>query len=77
MDTDNQLPEGASARHFSARCPDEQQAFLQHTWCDQCQQADLGMDQVCEYEYKGVVLIEGRCLQCREPVYTELTDDSF
>lgn len=77
MSIDNGLPEAAVLRDFDARPLDEQQAFLQHTWCDHCQMADLGMDQVREYEYQGVVLIEGRCLQCREPVYTELTDDSF
>ena len=30
-------------RDFSARDEDEQQAFLTQTWCDNCQQANLGM----------------------------------
>ena len=30
---------------FYQRSEEEQASLLQHTWCDQCQQADLGMTQ--------------------------------
>ncbi|MCP8687379.1 hypothetical protein [Marinobacterium sedimentorum] len=64
-------------RDFGARDEDEQQAFLTQTWCDNCQQANLGMHTVIEYELKGVLFIEGKCAGCGEPVLTELTDDDF
>ncbi|MBY4677912.1 hypothetical protein [Marinobacterium arenosum] len=64
-------------RDFHARDPDEQQAFLNQTWCDHCQQVDLGMTDPVEYELKGIVYIEGRCKGCGEPVITELTDEEF
>jgi hypothetical protein len=65
------------ARDFEGRSNEDKADFLKHTWCNHCSEADLGMDQPVEYEYKGIVTIEGRCLVCRQPVYTELTDDSF
>ena len=64
-------------RDFSARDPEERQAFLTQTWCDQCQEANLGMHAVIEYELKGILFIEGKCLRCDQPVLTELTDDDF
>lgn len=62
---------------FNARSEDERQSLLTHTWCDQCQQADLGMTDPIEYQQFGVRFVEGRCKQCAEPVYTELSDDEF
>lgn len=64
-------------RDFFARDAQEQQEFLTKTWCNHCQAADLGMDEPVEYECRGLITIEGRCLRCRQPVYTELTDESF
>jgi hypothetical protein len=64
-------------RDFSARDEEEQQAFLTQTWCDNCQQANLGMHAVIEYEHKGILFIEGKCKRCDQPVLTELTDDDF
>lgn len=62
---------------FSQRAEEEQALLLQHTWCDSCQQADLGMRDPVEYEQAGVRIVEGCCNQCGEPVFTELTDDEF
>ncbi|RVU32826.1 hypothetical protein [Neptunomonas marina] len=64
-------------RDFTARDSEEQQAFLQQTWCDNCQAADLGMHTPIEYEIEGTIFVEGRCSRCGEPVYTELTDDDI
>lgn len=64
-------------RDFGLRDPQEQQAFLEQTWCDHCMEANLGMSDPVEYEHKGVVYIEGRCLRCGQPVLTELTDEDF
>ena len=64
-------------RDFSARSEEERQAFLRETWCDHCQEANLGMKNPQEYLYKGIVFIEGECNRCANVVLTELTDDDF
>lgn len=76
-ETDYPLPEGAVVRDFYARDGEEQALFLRETWCDHCQQLNLGMRDPVEYEWQGIVFIEGRCCQCGEPVMTELTDEDF
>ncbi|MCH8531681.1 MAG: hypothetical protein LAT65_12595 [Saccharospirillum sp.] len=62
-------------RDFYQRPADEQQEFLENTWCNHCQQVDLGMDNPEEYELKGRVYIEGRCLACGATVTTELVEE--
>ena len=62
-------------RDFYARPEDEQQAFLTQTWCNNCQEIDLGMKDPKEYELNGVVVIEGKCKKCGEPIITEIADD--
>ncbi|MHA7879474.1 MAG: hypothetical protein ACX931_06775 [Saccharospirillum sp.] len=60
---------------FSRRPTDEQQDFLTHTWCNQCQQVDLGMDKPQEYQLKGRHFIEGHCRVCGALVTTELVEE--
>lgn len=62
---------------FTQRSCEEQALLLKHTWCDACQQADLGMTQPHEYEQYGLRFVEGLCKACGEAVYTELSDDEF
>lgn len=62
-------------RDFYQRDAEEQQAFLDNTWCNQCREMDLGMVEPREYELKGRTYIEGRCRICDAPVTTELADD--
>jgi len=64
-------------RDFAARSAEEQQSFLAQTWCNQCQQVDLGMTDPVEFELKGTVYIEGKCKGCGELILTELTDEDF
>lgn len=64
-------------RDFYARSEEEQQAFLQQTWCDHCQEVNLGMQHPREYRLKGIVFVEGDCCRCGNVVITELTDDDF
>ncbi len=64
-------------RNFFARDKEEQQAFLEQTWCDHCQEADLGMSNPLEYEQEETIFVEGTCNRCGQPVYTELTDDDI
>ncbi len=64
-------------RDFSARPEEEQQAFLNQTWCNECMEADLGMTDPEEYVQDDAVFIEGKCKRCGNPVVTELSDDGF
>ncbi|MCV6589819.1 MAG: hypothetical protein OIF57_12420 [Marinobacterium sp.] len=64
-------------RDFFSRGADEQQAFLEQTWCDNCQQVNSGMVEPHEYELKGVIYIEGKCKVCGTVILTELTDEDF
>ncbi len=66
-----------SKRDFFRRTEQDQQAFLTQTWCDKCQQPDLGMTDPVEYIQGKTVLIEGKCAKCAELVVTELTDENF
>lgn len=62
-------------RDFYARDAEDQQAFLDNTWCNDCQQIDLGMVEPQEYELDGVVYIEGKCKECGATIVTEIADD--
>ena len=64
-------------RDFYSRSQEEQAAFLEQTWCDNCQEPDLGMTDPCEYEQDGVVIIEGKCKKCQQAIITELSDEDF
>lgn len=64
-------------RDFFARDADEQQAFLEQTWCDNCMEANLGMEAPVEYVQNDTIFIEGKCKRCGEVIVTELTDDDF
>lgn len=62
-------------RDFYARAPEEQQAFLENTWCNQCQEMDLGMTDPEEYELLGRVFVDGKCTKCGQMTTTEIAED--
>lgn len=62
-------------RDFYLRDPEEQAAFLEQTWCNNCQQVDLGMTDPKEYQTEELITIEGKCKKCGETVVTELAPD--
>lgn len=64
-------------RDFFSHSEEDQQAFLEQTWCNSCQEVNLGMTDPQEYELKGIIYIEGKCKKCGEVVLTELTDEDF
>ena len=64
-------------RDFNARDEEEKKAFLEQTWCNQCQEVNLGMVEPVEYEQNDTVFIEGKCTKCGGIILTELTDDEF
>lgn len=63
-------------RNFFDRTPEDQEAFLTQTWCNNCQEADLGMVEPKEYEQNGVIIVEGKCAKCGEVSLTEVADES-
>ena len=62
-------------RDFYARDPEERDAFLQNTWCNTCQKADLGMTSAIEYEFIERIFIEGKCVVCGDVSITEVVED--
>lgn len=64
-------------RDFNARDEDEKKAFLEETWCDECQEVNLGMVEPVEYEMNDTIFIEGKCAKCGSIILTELTDEEF
>ena len=64
-------------RDFFQRDEEEQKAFLEQTWCNTCQEMDLGMSEPKEYETdEGVIVIEGKCNKCGNAIVTEIADES-
>lgn len=61
-------------RDFFQREPDEQADLLHHTWCNECQEVDLGMTNPVEYEYLGRVFIDGECAKCGAVSTTEVVE---
>lgn len=59
-------------KDFFARSPEEQNDFLQQTWCNQCMEMDLGMKNPQEFEAGERNWIEGECVKCGSKVITEL-----
>ena len=64
-------------RDFNLRDEEEKKSFLEQTWCDQCQEVNLGMVEPVEYEQNDIVFIEGKCAKCGSIILTELTEDEF
>lgn len=61
-----------SKRDFSQRDEFEQYDVLAAVWCDECNAANLGVEDPVEYEEDGVILLEGRCRQCGEEVVARI-----
>lgn len=67
----------SNERDFFKRDEEEQKAFLEQTWCNKCQEMDLGMVNPKEYENEqGIVVVEGQCKKCGDTIVTEIADDS-
>ena len=59
-------------RDFSIRPRSEQALMTTNTWCDSCQDADLGLRAPLEYEEGGRVYLEGTCIRCGARVRSEI-----
>jgi hypothetical protein len=63
-------------RNFYARSTVEQKLLLRDTWCDVCEEADLGMHSPSESEEDGVISVEGVCAKCGAKIRTQVKDDN-
>jgi len=61
-------------RKFQLRSPDEQFWFQDQTWCNHCNQADIGLNNPLEYEEDGKIYVEGNCRRCGKTVRSEITE---
>lgn len=59
-------------KSFQLRPVEEQALLCSVTWCDQCQQADLGMVEPLEYEEAGKLYLAGSCSVCGGDVLSEI-----
>lgn len=48
--------------------------LLEHTWCDRCQEADLGMHSSVRVEADGHIYVDGKCKRCGGPVRSEIVE---
>ena len=62
------------ARDFLGRSREDQLWLLKNTWCDRCQQADLGLIEPLEFEKAGQIFLEGKCKRCGATVVTEISN---
>lgn len=62
-------------RDFQQRPSEEQADLLHHTWCNQCQEVDLGMVNPQEYEFLGRIFLEGECVRCGAVSTTEIVEE--
>ena len=61
-------------REFLARSQAEQQMLTEDSWCDVCEEADLGMRDPKEFEEDGKIVIEGFCRKCGNPIRNHITE---
>jgi hypothetical protein len=59
-------------RDYSQRSPEEIVWFEKNTWCDNCNEADIGMRDVIEYDENGLIYVEGKCIKCNQVVRSEI-----
>ncbi len=57
-------------RNFSDRPDEEQQSLTHDSWCDTCNQPDLGLLEPKEFEEDGEIYVEGLCPKCGSVVKT-------
>ncbi len=48
--------------------------ILENSWCDSCNEADLGMENPVEFEQDGKIFVEGNCSQCGASIQSALEE---
>lgn len=61
-------------REFFRRDTNEQRWMTENTWCETCEEADLGLSDPNEYEENDQVFLEGKCRKCEMRVVTHVTE---
>lgn len=61
-------------RNFYARSEEVQGWITRNTWCDFCEEADLGLQNPTEYEEDGVTHISGMCNKCGATVTSVISE---
>lgn len=61
-------------RSFAARDITEQEWMCENTWCELCQQADLGLVDPREYEEDGEIFLERRSRVCGSVVLSTIDE---
>jgi hypothetical protein len=61
-------------REFRARPEQERTWMIENSWCEHCQEADLGITDPMEYEEQGQVYLEGHCRRCGSLVRSEIRE---
>jgi hypothetical protein len=61
-------------RSFDARSLEERSWITQNTWCDACEEADLGLRSPREYEDDGRVFVEGECRRCGQIIQSTIIE---
>jgi hypothetical protein len=59
---------------FSLRSEEERRWFTENTWCDNCNEADLGIVDPIEFEESGVIFVEGKCKKCGKTVISKIQE---
>lgn len=57
---------------FDSLPAEDQNWFLENTWCDICQRADLGVKEPREFRENGREFFIARCLVCGHECTTEV-----
>lgn len=62
---------------FSKLDVSDQEWFLKETWCDKCNEADMGMVEPILYIENGKNYIEGKCAVCGEAQRAEVIENQL
>ncbi len=60
---------------FMQNPPEVREWLLVNTWCESCQEPDLGMRNPRQYQQGERMYVEGVCVRCGERVTSEILED--
>ena len=62
---------------FNALPKSDKDWFLQETWCDTCDKADLGMKEPELYVENNIKYISGKCIICNTKCISTITEQDI
>jgi hypothetical protein len=63
-------------RNYFLRTTEERKWIESNTWCNICDKADIGMNEVVEIEEDGEIFVEGKCLLCGQTVHSTIEEQN-